>query len=693
MRKTKTVNAKLLIAWTPPDGAGQAVGCLATTYTFSPVFFEEECLSRFLQMQSDAIEDGPVYIIEREEKLSEIQCVSVLVDASHCKGDRSLRWDLLDARVPHAILHAKISLLCWRNLVRVVIGSANLTEDGFRRNREIYGVIDYQPGGDAPRAFLNAIVDYLREAVGYAVSGEDEPVPAIRRWTVLLETVLAYSRHWDTTPSAAGKKAVLIDAILTGPGRPSAFEQFAALWPEGAPPSDAVVTSPFFDSPGSPNRPAQEPWALLKKRGAARVIYNLTAEDIPNEPALFLHAPREIITAQPQGRPGVETLLKRLDDSSDKDDTPLRRPLHLKSYLFSGSDWYAYMIGSGNFTTKGLGLSTYSNLEANVLYRVSNSGNPKALKQLQASVPQGAVIDKNLQLKWQPKSEQGEDAPEELMVVIPEAFGAAIYSNEGQAQTVELHIHGTPPSGWRLYRQPDLAAIFYDEVRWSAEGKPKKIPLTWDQSAPPSGFEVAWRDGTGRAWWPINIDRPASLPPPAELRDLPLDVLVSILTSARPLHQVLSTWLKKKGKIPTSGPIVDPYNPHKNVDTSGFLLQKTYRVTSALAGLRSKLARPVSSQDALHWRLGGPVGVDAVAQAIAKEARNPDEKAFLLTELALEISRVLPCSAPGCLPEDQIIKEIQERIRGLKEQVFGCLPNASQGLKNYIDSAFKEALL
>ena len=51
---------KLLDAWVAPDDAGDPVGCLATSFTFSPVFFEEECLGRFLQLESDPTEDGPV---------------------------------------------------------------------------------------------------------------------------------------------------------------------------------------------------------------------------------------------------------------------------------------------------------------------------------------------------------------------------------------------------------------------------------------------------------------------------------------------------------------------------------------------------------------------------------------------------------------------------------------------------------
>ena len=34
-------------------------------------------------------------LIEREEKLAGLACAAVLVDQHHCKGSRSLRWDLV----------------------------------------------------------------------------------------------------------------------------------------------------------------------------------------------------------------------------------------------------------------------------------------------------------------------------------------------------------------------------------------------------------------------------------------------------------------------------------------------------------------------------------------------------------------------------------------------------------------------
>jgi hypothetical protein len=148
---------------------------------------------------------------------------------------------------------------------------------------------------------------------------------------------------------------------------------------------------------------------------------------------------------------------------------------------------------------------------------------------------------------------------------------------------------------------------------------------------------------------------------------------------------------KKKGKDPDNI-VPDPYDPHKRVDTSGFLLQKTYRVASALSGLRSRLERPVASEDSLEWRLKGPVGVYAVANAITKEARSDDEQVFLVTELALEILRSQPKVAAGYLSAETVKKEIQKVALDLKKQAFDKLGGATGSMAEYVESAFKGIL-
>ena len=92
----------------PPENAGTAVGCVATSYTFDTIFFEEECLGRFVQIESDPSGDGPAYLIEREEKLVGLVAATVYVDKKHCTGSRSIRWDMVPVRSGSGAFHPKM---------------------------------------------------------------------------------------------------------------------------------------------------------------------------------------------------------------------------------------------------------------------------------------------------------------------------------------------------------------------------------------------------------------------------------------------------------------------------------------------------------------------------------------------------------------------------------------------------------
>lgn len=688
--KKEKSSKHLLTAWEPPEGAGMPVGCLATTFTFSSVFFEEECLSRFLQMQSDSLEDGPVYIIEREEKLADVRCASVIVDACHAKGSRSLRWDLLTAKVPKAIFHAKISLLCWSSCIRVIVASANLTDDGYRRNQEIYGVVDYHEGSQAPLLFLDDIAQFLRQAVRYADVGSDGSTPAIDRWNGLLNGVTQMSRGWGTPNEVKGKKEMQIHAILTGPDHPDALTQVTELWPEGAAPINAYVTSPFFDPTGIKNRPSQTLWSKLRKKGKTSVTFNLIADEDPDENTIVLRAPQELLDAEPT-RETASTYLCRLTEQGE-DKEAVFRPLHLKSIWFEGNEWDAYIIGSGNFTSSGLGLSSSPNLEANILYLVNRIGNPKGALSLDCSRPKGALIDRSRDIRWEPRTDEGEDEAGIDSIPLPAAFGAAVFLSQDNQNYIHFEFAGRPPDGWQVLWTSKEEKTIFDERMWQDQLSPRKVSLKWFDDMAPSGFEVAWHNGKGRAWWPVNVDRAASLPPPDELKDLPLDLLINVLTSAMPLHQVLKNWIMNKSSGGNPSKAKEVVDPHKHVDTSAFLLQKTYRVAAALSGLRERLERPAMSVDAIEWRLRGPIGVTAVQKAILKEAQSTDEQVFLLTELALELSRAKPKTAPGCLSLEQVIDRINNMIAELKTQTMERLKTSPQALRDYVGSAFREGM-
>jgi hypothetical protein len=666
--------ARLLDAWSPPPDAGEPLGCVATSFTFSSVFFEEECLGRFVRLETDAAEDGAAFLVEREEKFSQLVCAAALVDQHHARGLRSLRWDLFSVRLTDGILHAKISLLLWTNAARIIVASANLTEDGYRRNHEVFGVLDYGPGGSAPLDVLRDIINFLEKAAGYVDPKGETPDAAIARWLAFLDRVRTATDDWGADTSERGA-SLHVHAILTGPGQNSIFDGIKAIWRESTPPEKVWVVSPFFDPPEAPNAPAQQIWKYLRQRGDASVCYALRGEEVEGTDQLRLLAP-ETLRWKPANRQ-VTVGFERLEIEPT-------RPLHAKCLWFEGAEWFVYVCGSSNFTSPGLGIGAAHNLEANLAYVVNFQRDKEATRACNEAWLKHASLPSEPLLI--PAPDNGEDSATSGESLLPVAFGSATFARESDGTAgISFTFNGTPPTGWQAFPEDDTG-VFVDEIIWEARGRPTTLRLPWDSNRPPAGFRIIRPRVEGAAWWPVNIRDGASLPPPAELNDLPLEVLIEILTSAKPLHLALQRWLTRQKSTGPVGPEV-LLDPHERVDTSTFLLQRTRRVSWALDALRSRLERPVASGEALDWRLRGPIGARAISRAIVKEARSAEERAFLLAELMLELARVRPSEIPGGMPSAKIKAGLREMIAELHTLLSAESLSNDPAFRSYLEVA------
>jgi len=689
MAKRSTMGEKagygrLLDAWTAPDHCGPAIGCVATSFTFDATFFEEECLSRFLQMETSPEDRIGAYLVEHEERLSQLQCAAALVDQNHCRGERNLRWDLLPVRVPSAILHAKVSLLVWKSRVRLIIASANLTKDGYRRNREVFGVIDYHPNGDAPLDSLNQTLDFLDRVLRCC----GEISPARQRCRDTLSWVRKNGKNWGRGRQRMPRAGVQVRPIFTGPGLPDFFSQIGGIWPWKAQPVHADVVSPFFDPPESANRPAQEIWKLLRQRGKVWVTYCTTVEDIPGRKKIRIHAPESLRDAAPD-RLDCSTYFYRV---RDKDENKEIRPLHakilcLRSGLWNDPEKYGvHVIGSGNFTSAGTGLARHPNLEANLAYLEDKEHTPRIWNFLVE--PFRAVKIFEDEADWIPVVSEDESAGN--LATLPSSFGSAILDSlpNGSVQ-ITLHITAGYKASWQLLMENEKS-LFYDSARWQEAGCPADVPLPWASLHPPSGFWLRVEGRVGLAWWPVEIRSMEALPPPEELRNLSLDDLARILTSKRPVYRVLGKLLEKATGEAELSPEQSPeLDPHKRVDTTGFLLQRTRRVSWALRALRERLERPIATANALEWRLRGVVGVESVANAICREGRTDEERAFLLAELALELDQVKPQVEPGGISARHVKQEVSKMIREIRKRIpRGALAGVGN-LRKYVNSVFE----
>ena len=672
--------------WSPPPESGDPIGCIATSFTFDPVFFEEECLSRFLKMESDPDEDGPVFIIEREEKMAVIRCAAAVVDQHYAKGKRSLRWELLDVRMPKGIMHAKIIILHWAKLIRVIIGSANLTPQGYRLNQEVFGVLDYYDGSEAPLSALREVGGFVKTVIQSGVGLSDSPGGI--KCVEYLDSVVRAARRWGRAEPYTGSKDVRLVPILSGPRLSDVFEQLQSNWNSvtSRPPKEAFITSPFFDSPESENRPARKIWEVLNQRGMAKVAYSVKILHSENGKAIVLQAP-ESLNYAPANRADVSVDFCEMKESVKMEKAEVIRPLHLKSIWLQNEDWVLYLIGSSNFTSAGTGISRIQNYEANLVYLASITQNQKMIdRMIESTVDEDKLLDKD-KLKWQDVPNEDE-LGDESFFTLPAGFQYAVYNrNEKNEAAIELYFDVSQmPERFTIRGENGL--VVFEHKAWLDQKKPAHAIVSWHEPLAPSGFEVVWDAQHQPVWWPVQAASPSVLPPVPDLRDLPLEVLITILTSARSLHTVLSSWIRKKTNTHDTANELDP---HKRVDTTKFLFQRTRQIAWALNALHTKLQRPCYTIESLKWRLYGPVGIMALVRAIQREGKSEQEKAFLISEIALELGQIIPSADPGSLP----VEEVQQGLKILIEELRVFVQNITITdplVERYVRTVFNKAL-
>jgi len=664
-RAAEQAFGKALTLWEAPEGAGEARVCIASTFTFDATFFETECLGRFLGMDSHPSESEAVsYMVEREEKLAAAS-VAVLADRRHARDKESLRWDVLGVLAPRgAKQHSKISLLAWANHVRVIVGSGNLTEPGYRRNLEVFGSIDLnrKEGGD--RELLGRALDFLDELVSASV-GTEVPEGPKRRARDALLSVRRQVAGW---PQVKAANPVL---IFCGPGR-AVLPQLAEAWRSGSPPREAYIVSPFFDSDGKDVMSAL--LQVLAKRRPRGICIDVRAETgLDGRTRVFAPlAMMELAAAQAE-------LAVRCVLPEQKGE---RRDLHAKMIYLNNDDWCATLAGSSNFTGAGLGVGrTPPNFEANLAWVLR--GNDSDARVLDEVWPEtGDELDiASEALIWDPVPENEEEGGQELP--LPAAFEEACFV-PGRPASLAITLRDPMPQAWNI-RVPGGREILSSARVGSGE---HRIP--WDTTEVPFVLEVGWSHprGTALASWPVNVSNPAALPPPEALRSLTLEELLQVLASTRPMPQAVADVLKKRhnNKAESAAEL----DPLRRFDSQSFLLRRTKRLATALERMRERLERPASSREAFEWRLFGPVGPLALAEGYAREATFAGEAKFCLAEIALALHRVQPAKvAVDGLPVAQVTESLKKAITQLREKAAQLAP--APELDRYAAAAFEEA--
>ena len=419
---------RLLDFWSPPDGAGQPVACLAASFTFESDFFTQECVSRFLSLATTTAEGDTissiVALLEEEDRLSEAQ-VSVLIDRSTPAEKRNLRWDLLPVDAPGGLLHAKVAALIWERSARIILGSANLTSAGYRRQVELGLAIDLDAQCRVPRGVIDSLVAELRRLVELA------PGPATGPKDRAFKTVdLLADRVQGLTLPRTGNAELLMAVAPARPGT-SPLERLDDVW-RGGQPLRATLLSPFWDT--ADPAPAVE---AVRERLTGRPATGRSMTFVVRaDPLTHAVCAPESLAAQI----GVGATIH----SFDLPDPEERRDLHAKLLVFESNQWLAALIGSSNMTGAGLGLHPVRGHHELNLW-LGCPALSKTAKHIRALARVGAKINPD-HLEYQPLPD--EDEP--TTPVLPAGFvRCTLDAKAPPSLFLELEAKGLPGS-WQV---------------------------------------------------------------------------------------------------------------------------------------------------------------------------------------------------------------------------------------------------
>lgn len=671
----------ILSLWQREEEFGEPIGCVATTFTFDAAFFEEEALGRFVGMDTDASEDGWAYIVEREEKFSQVFSCA-LVDRRNAAQQRSLRWHLIPVHVPkEGIFHPKLAILAWQHRLRVLIGSANLTEAGYRKNFEHVAVLDFTSEGGMPKALLGDVLRFLR-GLRHLCPGAETADGPFGKLEAFIVRVKAQVRNW---PDADwGRSQPYATFVPLVPGRASVLDQLDEEW--GRPgPTEVWTLSPYFSD-------GERAVAVLERLAKSMAVHGGSTIHILSRG--YRQADGNVVLDVPEAmrEPAVRRCSHRFYLVSSRDDEGEERELHAKSLWLQRGPRCAHVVGSSNFTGPGLGVGVGTvNVEANLAYWLP-AAEGRFYRMCTEAYPDHEKVDP---AEVEFIAESGEDSGElDADAPLPAAFEAAIFRLDSGHAVLELHIGADAPPIFAIHAdQPDGKGpheLLLDRTTWDAKDeRPVRVP--WSGSSTPSLLRVDWSDGgeeprTSR--WVVNIANTSDLPEPEEIQALSLDQLVQILSSARPLHEAIRR-IKRRAdgvSVPNGGGVPVEADPHKKMElrSRDFLLRRVRRVSSALEGLRHRLECPVATLDALKWRLHGPVGPVALARRLAEQ--EGDGAAFMITEVALTLHRVDWKTVARFVGNEQVQTLVATTYDDLRKLAQEHAP--PKGIARYVEAGF-----
>jgi len=704
-----------LIDYYLPPGEGFVLESLvATTYQVDFEFFEEELLAAALGVRSP-VSRLKAFRSELERKLQKVE-VSVLYDLGGC--DRLARLSPRIDAIPVVArkLHSKISLLMWvredraggappDRRMRLIVGSANLTRQGFRHNYECVASVDYGGRDPAPRTLLTTAIGLVqqigaqsqtpqlsRQLAAFAVqaallpdgtAGPDDPVrlvaatevvPAIRdSWGAISnkapETVTVVSPFWAEGSTAAEALFDLFQQL----GSPDSLEMVCC----GEKSADGKTWLPVFDSSLAVD---------LKKRLSSQLYLRAALPDtgLQHSSSTNNEIGDELEEKEFATRLGAE----------NGNGTEVPRSLHAKMILVDGMAGSVLYAGSSNCTRRGLGLGGPYNFEAGFVYRLTRRQRKQVSDLLIFAGPATEVRADSTPSTVQPSSEEETFVPRFIAEIV--AAGTIVTVRFRETVPADLVILMPIPASaadsgyWLLYRadahgQPSTQDVSVDLAqcqRCDERLEPLPTASSGQQILPHVFVEVRWEGHS--ATFPVRFDDKTRLP--------------LLLVGRKPTEGELIEYFlfgtepeewEQGGGLPgeSGAPATDA-----PIDTSRILTYFIRRFVQAIPGIEAEIKRAGYSRASLDAALRGPTSpLELAERAYASLTRDPapDEPAKTPTAVGFQLTEILAallrCQAHVTDSDlQECFQPVIARCRGMLDTLVSKQPELqSEGFRLY----------
>ena len=626
---------KLIDRLVPNPHSGAMQGLLATTFELRPDFLEMDFLPSVFGL--GAWDDRSwTTRIALEKRLFELDAAVILTEARRYRGrPRSLRLDVRPAVSPRgSVLHAKVTLLLFERAVRLIVGSANLTKQGYRENREVVAVLTASQASKKEAALISQGLVGMETALASWLTADARKL--IRRSIETVQPWLNGNADQDTT-------------FLWTNGQTRLWREFTGRWPIGEPVKRISILSPFWSQDASLTLTSF--LAELKKVTTltpdAEVCLLTDAFKNPNGELIPVLPPA--YAAQNWKALGVKATAQPVNPDVHPEELggmegfTGTRALHAKVVLVEGIRSGLAYLGSANFTAHGWGFIPgvgNANTEAGLILRRSHHS-PDFESVLPDLVGQPILLS-NANIHSLQSPEIG-PADEPWPEFIHQVLLAPVAADEDK---LELRIEAAHDGGEFLWHArlldkdgiPGETLVPLERTKNSTEtiftvsiSEQILTRLLTDQE-----IQICWGACPAGRPFPLNVETSAraSLPISPVKQTLEENQLISYYQGRIAWEQLFPD--PDVGKPSGDHPVLAAATA-SGVDKSRIQSYQIREFVEALAGLNQDLRSATQSEPAIRLALLGPVSPTALAQtildAVVAGRRTATAAAFQLVEI------------------------------------------------------------